>query len=141
MDRNLFNFQKRKEKLSKDGNYPVYSTYQHPLFLFSLFFPFPFSFTFLPAREMWPQSFSPMLYRICTTAQENCKTCTGTGVWKNDLPFSVSICRPWTGDHPSKYWLSAKMLDWRDRLVPNTYHTPNAIGNYLVYNYFSRVIE
>ena len=30
---------------------------------------------------------------------------------KNDLPLSVSICRPQIGGHPSKYWPSAKLLD------------------------------
>ena len=40
---------------------------------------FPLSFTVFPLKpppplRMWPQSFSPMLYRICTRAKENCGT-------------------------------------------------------------------
>ena len=49
-------------------------------------------------------------------------------LWKNDLPLSVSICKPRTGGHPSKYWPSAKLLDLGDRLVPDTYHIPNAVS-------------
>ena len=30
--------------------------------------------------------------------------------------------------HPSKYWASAKLLDLGDRLIPDTYHTPNAVN-------------
>ena len=49
-------------------------------------------------------------------------------LWKNDLPLSILICRPWTGGHPSKYWPSAKLLYSCDCPVPDTYHTPNAFG-------------
>ena len=37
---------------------------------------------------------------------------------KNDLPLSVSMCRPRTGGHPSKYWPSEKLLDLSDRIIP-----------------------
>ena len=47
---------------------------------------------------------------------------------KNDLPLSVSMGRPRTGGHPSKYWPSEKLLDLGDRLAPHTYYTPNTVG-------------
>ena len=113
-----------------------------PLSFLLTIFPF---FHVLSARgvtslRMWPQPISPMMYRICTRAQENCgkpvpiewailqSLSPVNSLWKNDLLLSVSICRPRTGGHPSKYWLSAKLLDLGDCLVPDTYHTLNAVG-------------
>ena len=114
-------------------------TYPHPRFPFPPFLPILLSFTVFPPQipplRMWPQPFSPM-YRICTRAQGNCgkpvpiqsaiqqSPSLVYGLWKNDLPLSVSICGPQTGGHPSKYWPSAKLLDLCDCLVPDIYHTP-----------------
>ena len=38
-----------------------------------------------------------------------------------------------TGGHPSKYWPSAKLLESRDRLVPDTYYTLNAVRQWEIY--------
>ena len=112
-------------------------TYAHPLYHFSSFFPFLLSFMFFPPEipplRMWLQPFSSMFHRIGTRAQESCGNlclysrpfnslslvCFG----KNDIPFSVLICRPRTGGHSSKYRPSAnKLLDLGDRIVPDTDH-------------------
>ena len=125
--------------------YCVHSPY--PFFL-SSFLPVSAFFNFFPARgpppppplRMWPQPFSLTLYRICMRTQENCgkpvpiqsaipqRLSTVYNLWKNGLLLSVSKCRSQTGGHPSKYRPSARLLDLGDRLVPDTYHTPNFVG-------------
>ena len=109
----------------------------------------------LPPMRMWSQPFFPMLYRICRRAQRNCgkpvptqlfnRVCPQSkSLWKNDLPLSVSVCRPRTGSHPSKYWPSEKLLDLGDRLAPDTYHTPNTVGLrqiYICYKKFANKTE
>ena len=126
-------------------------TCPHLVFPFSSFFPFPLFFPFFlpevhPLR-MWPQPFSPMLYRICRSLQGNCGKLVPIqsaiqqsqhpvySLWKTDLPLSVSICRPRNGGHPSKYWPSAKMLDLADRLIPDTDHTPNSMFSTEIWPY------
>ena len=90
-------------------------TYPHPRFPFS-------SLSFrqspppLPLR-MWPQpAFSPMLYRICTRAQENCI---------KPVPIQTAISQSLSRSTVSE---KSKLLDLCDRLVPDTYRTPNAVG-------------
>ena len=53
---------------------------------------------------------------------------------KHDLLLSVSICRPRTDEHPSTYWPKAKLLDFGDRLVPDTYDTPIAVSCFSIFN-------
>ena len=99
-----------------------------------------------PPLRMWPQSFSPMMYRICTRAQENCQKPVPIqsaispslspvySLWKKWPNAQRFDSRPRTGGHSSKYWPSAKLLDLCDRLLPDTYHTPNAVGNRIINN-------
>ena len=114
---------------------------------FSPFLSLPFLIAFPPPPppppppiRMWPQPFSPMLYRICTRVQRNCENlCRYSRPFnslppvyqslKNDLPLSVSMCRPRTGGNLFKYWPSEKLLDLGDRLAPDTYHIPNTVGH------------
>ena len=63
---------------------------------------------------------------LCRYSQPFNRVCPqSNSLWKNDLPRSVSMYRPRTGGHPSKYWPSEKLLHLSDRLAPDTYHTPN----------------
>ena len=73
---------------------------------------------------------TPLILRPVITLFSRGTGCSGKQVfrdvsliyilWKYDLPLSVSICRPRTSGHPSKYWPSARLLDLGDRLVPDT---------------------
>ena len=78
------------------------------------------SFTFFPPEvpllRMSPQPFSPMLLLFPLPASR-------FPLPASRFPLSVSMCRPRTGAHPSKYRPSAKLLDLGDRLAPRTLTT------------------
>ena len=46
------------------------------------------------------------------------------------------MCRPRIGGQPSKYWPSEKLHDLGDRLAPDTYDTPNTVGEYGHYSFY-----
>ena len=130
-----------------------------PLFplLVPPFFQFPLSFTFSPP-EVPPSLRSHSLWSCIAFAQGHRKTAENLCrynrpfkslspvyiLWKKDLPLSVSICRPRTGGHPSKYWPSAKQIDLCDCLVSDTYHAPNVVGNnnnyFFIFPLFQRIL-
>ena len=74
------------------------------------------------------------------------KTCADTieqssaFLWssKNDIPLSVSMCKPRTGagGHRSKYWPSVKLLGLVYRLEPDIYHTLNHVGYFICHIFF-----
>ena len=116
--------------------------FQPPLPLFSFLPVSPF-FHFLPARGPPLENVTAAILSYCCIAfargHRRIADCADTvghltesvpslQSEKNDLPLSVSMCRPRTGVHPSKYRPSAKLLDLGARLVPDTYHTSNAVA-------------
>ena len=122
-------------------------TYPHPRFPVAPFFPFPLSFTFFSSQRSPPWECDCKHSLLCCIAFAQGHMKTAEKLCRYSRPFhrvcpqskvsekmtSRSVFR-YAGGHPSKYWPSAKVLDLGDRLVPDTYDTPNAVGAKMITN-------
>ena len=74
------------------------------------------------------------LWKICAdTTSHLAESVSSLHFLKNNLPLNVSLCRPRTGGHPSKYWPNTKLLDMGDRLTSDSTHWALSLS-YLIFS-------